>query len=76
MPLPMPRMATGSPAFTAPASAARARVIGAAALPVLATAMHYSMTAPGISFGLLVALTGSEMMRLVLVTANVAVCTV
>src|SRR3546814_4492077 len=30
----------------------------AAALPLLATAMQYSTTAPGISFGLLVALTG------------------
>ena len=48
----------------------------AAALPLFATAMQYSTTAPGISFGFVVLLNGSEMTRLVLVTASVAVCTV
>ena len=48
----------------------------AATLPLLATAMQYSTIAPGISFGFVVLLNGSEMTRLVLVTARVAVWTV
>ena len=48
----------------------------AARLPVLATAMQYSTTAPGISLGSVVPLIGSDTTRLRLVTVSVAVCTI